>query len=118
MPEWIVPLLTILLGGGGLITAIAAWRKDAKKAPIEAQTAQVADALAVSHAAATWVETQEKRTAAQDIKIDKLVIEMGLLRDELFGWQFWYTGELVANWDNHRAKEDPPPPPKRHALKS
>lgn len=111
MPEWLLQFLTIILGAGGVITAIAAWRKDAKKAPVEAQTAQIADAVAISHAAAGMVELQDKRNAAQDAKIDKLIVEINLIKEELFGWRLWYTGDLVANWREHREKEEPPPPP-------
>ena len=112
MPEWVIPILTIVIGSGGLIAAISAWVRDAKKAPIESRTAQVADAVAISHAAANFVEIQNARFAAQDSKIEKLGLEIESLRTQLYAWQIWYNEDLVTNWDSHRVKEDPPNPPK------
>ena len=112
MPEWLIPILTVIIGSSGFIAAVAAWRKDAKKAPIEAHQAQVADAVAISHAAASFVEIQNARFAAQDSKIEKLGLEIESLRTQLYAWQNWYNEDLVTNWDSHRVKEDPPNPPK------
>lgn len=118
MPDWIVTLLTLIIGSSGLVAALAAWRKDAKKAPVEAQTAQVADAIAVSHAAASMMEIQNAKFANQDAKIDKLVAELDNLRNQLYAWQIWYNTDLVANWDIHRIKENPPSPPQKKAENS
>ena len=120
-PEWIIPLLTTLLGGGGLITATAAWRRDTKKGPIEAQTAQVADAMVISSAATGLVKSLterqqefeermskkeaiwEEKLAAQDEKIDAL-------EKHVDAWIFWYN-DLKVNWFIHRKKDTPPIPP-------
>lgn len=118
MPDWIITLLTLIIGSSGLIAALAAWRRDAKKAPIEAQTAQVADAIAVSHAAASLIEIQNAKFAGQDTKIDKLIAELDNLRNQLYAWQIWYNTDLVANWDIHRIKENPPAPPQKKAPNS
>lgn len=112
MPEWILQLLPYIFSAG-FITAIGAWIRDAKKAPIEAQTAQIADAIAISNAASGLVKIQNDRTAEQDAKIDKLVNDMHELRSEVFIWQVWYSGDLVVNWATHRKKEVAPPAPKK-----
>ena len=120
-PEWIIQPLTALLGGGGLVTAIAAWRRDTKKGPIEAQTAQVADAMVISSAATGLVkslterqqefeeriakkeEIWEGKLKAQDDRIDQL-------ESHVDAWIFWYN-DLKVNWFLHRKKDTPPIPP-------
>lgn len=121
MPDWVIPLISAVFGGSGIIAAIAAWRKDVKKGPIEAQTAQVADAMVLSNAATGLVKTLtdrqsdfenrfierekiwEAKLAAQDEKID-------ILQSRVDAWIFWYN-DLKANWFLHRAKDVPPIPP-------
>lgn len=121
MPDWIIPLISAVFGGSGIIAAIAAWRRDVKKGPIEAQTAQVADAMVLSNAATGLVKTLtdrqsdfenrfierekiwEAKLAAQDEKIDTL-------QSRVDAWIFWYN-DLKVNWFLHRTKEMPPVPP-------
>jgi hypothetical protein len=121
MPDWILPLLTIVFGGGGLITAIVAWRKDARQGPVEHQTAQVADAMVLSNAASELIKTLtdrqknfedrigvkevvwEGKLEAQDTKIDHL-------QSRVDSWIFWYN-DLKVNWFLHRVKDVPPVPP-------
>ena len=74
--ETLITLLTALLGGGGLVTALAAWRRDAKKGPIDAQTAKVADAVAVSEVATGWVQYQDEKMRDQDAKIASLALKL------------------------------------------
>ena len=110
MPDWLLPLLTVVLGGGGMVTAIATWRRDAEKGPVEAQTAQVADAVALSNAAAGWVKIADERQAKLNEKVDVLVEELEDLRQAVSSWGFWYS-DLTFRWPYHRLQEQPPPPP-------
>ena len=121
MPEWILPMLTIIFGGGGLITAIVGWRKDRRQGPVDVQSAQVANAAALSNAAsgliATLTDRQndfeerlsakeqlwEQKLAAQDEKIEHL-------QSHIDTWMLWYN-DLKANWFVHREKSSPPHPP-------
>ena len=49
----ILVVLTAVFGGGGVLTGILAWRKDARQGPVDKQTAQVADALTMSQTASS-----------------------------------------------------------------
>lgn len=101
-PEWLTAVLTTL-GGGGLITGLVAWRRDVKRGPIESQTAQVADAVAVSTAANQLVQTVMARLKETDDKLDQV-------RTVVDRWGTWYA-DLTAHWQVHRTKEHPPAPP-------
>ena len=121
MPDWILSFLTSVLGGGGLITAIVAWRKDQRQGPVEAQTAQVADAMVLSNAASGLVKSLtdrqqsfedrivnketvwEAKLMAQDEKIESL-------QQRVDNWIFWYN-DLKVNWFTHRTKDEPPQQP-------
>ena len=121
MPDWILSFLTVVLGGGGLITAIVAWRKDQRQGPVEAQTAQVADAMVLSNAASGLVKSLtdrqqsfedrivnketvwEAKLMAQDEKIESL-------QQRVDNWIFWYN-DLKVNWFTHRTKDEPPQQP-------
>jgi hypothetical protein len=121
MPDWILSFLTVVLGGGGLITAIVAWRKDQRQGPVEAQTAQVADAMVLSNAASGLVKSLtdrqqsfedritnketvwEAKLMAQDERIENL-------QNRVDNWIFWYN-DLKVNWFTHRTKDEPPQQP-------
>lgn len=121
MPDWILSLLTILLGGGGLITAIVAWRRDQRQGPVEAQTAQVADAMVLSNAASELVKTLTERQrnfedrigakeAIWEAKLDAQDEKIDHLQMRVDAWIFWYN-DLKVNWFMHRVKDVPPVPP-------
>ena len=110
--ETLSTLLTALLGGGGLITALAAWRRDAKKGPIDAQTAKVADAVAVSEVATGWVQYQDEKMRAQDAKIANLALKLDSVSTLTQEWDTWYM-DLGARWPYHRNQSTPPRPPRR-----
>lgn len=121
MPDWILPLLTILLGGGGLITAIVSWRKDQRQGPVEAQTAQVADAMVLSNAASELVKTLTDRQKSfedrigvketlWEAKLDTQDHKIDALQTRVDSWIFWYN-DLKVNWFLHRVKDVPPVPP-------
>ena len=108
--ETLITLLTALLGGGGLITALAAWRRDAKKGPIDAQTAKVADAVAVSEVATGWVQYQDEKMRDQDAKIASLALKLDLVSALAQEWDTWYM-DLDVRWPYHRNQSSPPLPP-------
>ena len=110
--ETLITLLTALLGGGGLITALAAWRRDAKKGPIDAQTAKVADAVAVSEVATGWVQYQDEKMRAQDAKIASMSLKLDLVSTLAQEWDTWYM-DLNVRWPYHRNQSSPPRPPRR-----
>ena len=109
--ETLITLLTALLGGGGLITALAAWRRDAKKGPIDAQTAKVADAVAVSEVATGWVQYQDEKMRAQDAKIASMSLKLDLVSTLAQEWDTWYM-DLDVRWPYHRNQSSPPRPPR------
>ena len=110
--ETLIALLTALLGGGGLVTALAAWRRDAKKGPIDAQTAKVADAVAVSEVATGWVQYQDEKMRDQDAKIASLALKLDSVSTLAQEWDTWYM-DLDVRWPYHRDQSTPPWPPRR-----
>lgn len=110
--ETLITLLTALLGGGGLVTALAAWRRDAKKGPIDAQTAKVADAVAVSEVATGWVQYQDEKMRDQDAKIASLALKLDSVSTLAQEWDTWYM-DLDVRWPHHRNQSTPPRPPRR-----
>lgn len=110
--ETLIALLTALLGGGGLVTALAAWRRDAKKGPIDAQTAKVADAVAVSEVATGWVQYQDEKMRDQDAKIASLALKLDSVSTLAQEWDTWYM-DLDVRWPYHRDQSTPPRPPRR-----
>ena len=110
--ETLITLLTALLGGGGLITALAAWRRDAKKGPIDAQTAKVADAVAVSEVATGWVQYQDEKMRDQDAKIASMSLKLDSVSTLAQEWDTWYM-DLDVRWPYHRNQSSPPGPPRR-----
>ena len=110
--ETLITLLTALLGGGGLITALAAWRRDAKKGPIDAQTAKVADAVAVSEVATGWVQYQDEKMRDQDAKIASMSLKLDSVSTLAQEWDTWYM-DLDVRWPYHRDQSSPPRPPRR-----
>ena len=110
--EMLITLLTALLGGGGLVTALAAWRRDAKKGPIDAQTAKVADAVAVSEVATGWVQYQDEKMRDQDAKIASLALKLDSVSTLAQEWDTWYM-DLDVRWPYHRNQSTPPRPPRR-----
>ena len=110
--ETLITLLTALLGGGGLVTALAAWRRDAKKGPIDAQTAKVADAVAVSEVATGWVQYQDEKMRDQDAKIASMSLKLDSVSTLAQEWDTWYM-DLDVRWPYHRNQSSPPRPPRR-----
>lgn len=110
--ETLIAFLTALLGGGGLVTALAAWRRDAKKGPIDAQTAKVADAVAVSEVATGWVQYQDEKMRDQDAKIASLALKLDSVSTLAQEWDTWYM-DLDVRWPYHRNQSTPPRPPRR-----
>ena len=110
--ETLIALLTALLGGGGLVTALAAWRRDAKKGPIDAQTAKVADAVAVSEVATGWVQYQDEKMRDQDAKIASMSLKLDSVATLAQEWDTWYM-DLDVRWPYHRNQSSPPRPPRR-----
>ena len=127
----ILVVLTAVFGGGGVLTGILAWRKDARQGPIDKQTAQVADALAVSQAASSWVQYQDEKMKIQDEKMivqdekthrmalqiselsasnDNLTERVSRTESRLSGWNFWYD-DLSGRWSYHREQDNPPAKP-------
>lgn len=121
MPEWVLTLITIIFSGGGLLTAIVAWRRDQRQGPVEAQTAQVADAMVLSNAASDLVKTLterqkefetriEAKETIWEAKLDAQDEKIDGLQSRVDAWIFWYN-DLKVNWFLHRVKDDPPVPP-------
>ena len=124
IPTWLLPLLTLVIGGGGIGSGFVLLRKEARQAPIEWRTAQIADAVAVSEAARALLDTvrqqlsdqnaklttQDTRLDEQDRKLEEQAQVISQLRFRLDRWVDWYA-DLALSWPTHRISEVPPAPP-------
>lgn len=122
MPEWALTLTLAIVAPGGIITGILLYRREGKKAPIERQDVQVAQALAISTTANALFTTvtnrlaeQDAKVAAQDLKIETLETKNDRSDTRLRLWDSWYAG-VVTNWQIVRLKDAAPPPPNRQEL--
>ena len=117
-------LLAAVFGGGGVLTGLLAWRKDARQGPIDRSTAQVANSVALSETAMAWVQYQDEKMKIQDEKTQKMAIQISELSERndnlservcrtesrLSGWNFWYD-DLSGRWSYHREQDNPPAKP-------
>ena len=124
-------LLAGVFGGGGVLTGLLAWRKDARQGPIDKSTAHVANSVALSETAMAWVQYQDKKMkiqdeklAAQDEKTHRMTLQISELsasndnltervsrtESRLSGWNFWYD-DLSGRWSYHREQDNPPAKP-------
>lgn len=117
MSDLAILIVSSLVGGGGLVGGLLAWRKDHRQGPIEQTTATIANAMSVSDVATKLVEVQSERMASQDKKIADLyssVTELKavtwMLQARLSDWANWYM-DLSNRWPYHRGKLAPPDSP-------
>ena len=124
-------LLAGVFGGGGALTGLLAWRKDARQGPIDKSTAQVANSVALSETAMAWVQYQDEKMKVQDEKLmvqdekthrmalqiselsasnDNLTERVSRTESRLSGWNFWYD-DLSGRWSYHREQDNPPAKP-------
>ena len=124
-------LLAGVFGGGGALTGLLAWRKDARQGPIDKSTAHVANSVALSETAMAWVQYQDEKMKVQDekmmvqdekthrmaLQISELSASNGNLTERvsrtesrLSGWNFWYD-DLSGRWSYHREQDNPPAKP-------
>ena len=120
-----------VFGGGGVLTGLLAWRKDARQGPIDKSTAHVANSVALSETAMAWVQYQDEKMKIQDAKLvaqdekthrmalqiselsagnDNLTERVGRTESRFFGWNFWYD-DLSGRWSYHREQDNPPAKP-------
>ena len=124
-------LLAGVFGGGGALTGLLAWRKDARQGPIDKSTAHVANSVALSETAMAWVQYQDEKMKIQDEKMivqdekthrmalqiselsasnDNLTERVSRTESRLSGWNFWYD-DLSGRWSYHREQDNPPAKP-------
>ena len=124
-------LLAGVFGGGGVLTGLLAWRKDARQGPIDKSTAHVANSVALSETAMAWVQYQDEKMKVQDEKMkaqdekthrmalqiselsasnDNLTERVSRTESRLSGWNFWYD-DLRGRWSYHREQDNPPAKP-------
>ena len=117
-------ILAAVFGGGGVLTGLLAWRKDARQGPIDRSTAQVANSVALSETAMAWVQYQDEKMKVQDEKTHRMAIQISELSERndnltervsrtesrLSGWNFWYD-DLSGRWSYHREQDNPPAKP-------
>ena len=117
-------LLAGVFGGGGVLTGLLAWRKDARQGPIDRSTAQVANSVALSETAMAWVQYQDEKMKIQDEKTHRMAVQISELSERndsltervsrtesrLSGWNFWYD-DLRGRWSYHREQDNPPAKP-------
>jgi hypothetical protein len=129
--SWLIPLVAVLLGSSGVAGSFVLLRREARQAPVEWQTAQVANAAALSHAAQGLVsmvnaqlKVQDSKIDSQDSKIDSQDILIEALRTDNSGLRL-EVNELQAGAkvmvDHVSAVHDwiesgaqPPPPERPH----
>ena len=121
----LVAIVTTLLSGG-VVTALAGWLRDRKRAPIDALSAVTAMSESVGRQAVALVEQLQEQQAA-DRSVSRLEIErlradlsrqqhaVGVIRRELSNlrsaWLAWYRAVIVDQWDTVRRDPSPPDPP-------
>ena len=117
-------ILAAVFGGGGVLTGLLAWRKDARQGPIDRSTAQVANSVALSETAMAWVQYQDEKMKIQDEKTHRMAVQIselserndsltervGRTESRLSGWNFWYD-DLSGRWSYHREQDNPPAKP-------
>ena len=117
-------ILAAVFGGGGVLTGLLAWRKDARQGPIDRTTAQVANSVALSETAMAWVQYQDEKMKIQDEKTHRMALQISELsasndnltervsrtESRLSGWNFWYD-DLSGRWSYHREQDNPPAKP-------
>ena len=117
-------LLAGVFGGGGVLTGLLAWRKDARQGPIDKSTAHVANSVALSETAMAWVQYQDEKMKVQDEKTHRMALQISELsasndnltervsrtESRLSGWNFWYD-DLHGRWSYHREQDNPPAKP-------
>lgn len=117
-------ILAAVFGGGGVLTGLLAWRKDARQGPIDRSTAQVANSVALSETAMAWVQYQDEKMKIQDEKTHRMAVQIselserndsltervGRTESRLSGWNFWYD-DLRGRWSYHREQDNPPAKP-------
>ena len=117
-------ILAAVFGGGGVLTGLLAWRKDARQGPIDRSTAQVANSVALSETAMAWVQYQDEKMKIQDEKTHRMALQISELsasndnltervsrtESRLSGWNFWYD-DLHGRWSYHREQDNPPAKP-------
>lgn len=117
-------ILAAVFGGGGVLTGLLAWRKDARQGPIDRSTAQVANSVALSETAMAWVQYQDEKMKIQDEKTHRMAVQIAELSERndsltervsrteswLSGWNFWYD-DLRGRWSYHREQDNPPAKP-------
>ena len=124
-------ILAAVFGGGGVLTGLLAWRKDARQGPIDKSTAHVANSVALSETAMAWVQYQDEKMKIQDEKLvaqdekthrmalqiselsagnDNLTERVSRTESRLSGWNFWYD-DLSGRWSYHREQDNPPAKP-------
>lgn len=106
--------LIMILLGGGLLTAIVAWRKQRKQEPIDAETAAVVNARTAGELALAVAKQQESSISVlrEDLKIVRSDLEatrseLVAVRTTLSSIVPWIK-DLFDRWDEHRAKGEPP----------
>ena len=124
-------LLAGVFGGGGVLTGLLAWRKDARQGPIDKSTAHVANSVALRETAMAWVQYQDEKMKIQDETMivqdekthrmalqiselsasnDNLTERVSRTESRLSGWNFWYD-DLSGRWSYHREQDNPPAKP-------
>lgn len=105
--------IAILLGGG-LLTALVAWRKQRTQEPIDAETAAVVNARTAGELALALAKQQDGsiNVLREDLRVvrtdlDATRAELAAVRTTLGGITNWIR-DLFARWDEHRQHPHPP----------
>ena len=116
LPSWVLPLMSLVFGAGGPYAGWLLYSQQKKKQPIDASTAQVANAVALSNAAQGVVDMLQEQVDNLQTKTDKQDQEIQSLKNNAIHltqiWELWYT-DLSENWLIHRQQDKAPAKPTR-----
>ena len=111
-----------VFGAGGPIAGLYWYLQRRKREPVDAATAQIANAVAISNVAKVVVDLLNEQIDdfkddinKQNAKIEAQEIETRILKAKIFNieniWASWYS-DLSNKWAVHRLQEKAPSPPR------
>lgn len=106
MGDWLTPqtVIGVIALIGGLVSAIIAWRKEARTAPIEKDSSSVLQANSVTEmTVGAYKELYERLSNTLD--------ELDENRNMNKKWDSWYH-DLLVRWTVYRQEDTPPNSPK------
>lgn len=121
--DWLdlVRALIVPLASGGVLAAVLSFRQDRRRAPIETETAAVANARTLSEIAMSVAEQAQEAVTSLQTSVDCLRKENARLVEDnadikrklsltLDAFTAW-ADDITTRWDWWRTQEEPPTKP-------